>query len=335
MGTGIKKERRRQATDIDEQCDRLAKALLTNPLVQAFVVNHACTEFLGLPIEEVKKRIQRHQMKQRRVDVEAPVALEKTENLEDDTKTNFDILFEAESPLGAMLRINIEVQGKYQKSSIMKGRYVYYTARLVSPQKAEGFFTGSHYDGLRKVYSIWICLNPPAHRRGRLIRYRLTMEVLEPDGTVSEELTDSEIDKICIVEICLAKDPAKQPDWMKALSVLFNTKSTPDERRKALEENGVKLTKKEEEEFMKMSSYGKYIHSQIRKEVKAEVKAEVEAEMEAKMAEKNKAAAERMLSRGFSLDDIQAITELPMDVIRSLRDKLVNAVSLQGKLTPA
>ena len=36
---------------------------------------------------------------------------------------------------------------------------------------------------------------------------------------------------------------------------------------------------------MKTSSYGKYIHSQIRKEVKAEMKAEVKAKMEAKMAE--------------------------------------------------
>ena len=46
MGTGIKKERRRLAADIDEKCDRLAKALLTNSLVQALGINHACTEFL-------------------------------------------------------------------------------------------------------------------------------------------------------------------------------------------------------------------------------------------------------------------------------------------------
>ena len=172
-------------------------------LVQAFVVNHTCSEFLGLPLDEVKKRIQRHQMKKRRVDVEAPVALEKTENLEDDAKTNFDILFEAESPLGAMLRINIEVQGKYQKSSIMKGRYVYYTARLVSPQKAEAFFTGSHYDELRKVYSIWICLNSPTRRRGCLVQHSFATKVIFPDGTVVTEAPDPEIDKICIVEICL------------------------------------------------------------------------------------------------------------------------------------
>ena len=323
MGTGIKKERRRLAADIDERCDRLAKALLTNPSVQALVINHACTEFLGLPLEEVKKRIQRHSLKNRRVDVEAPVALEKTENLEDDAKTNFDILFEAESPLGAMLRINIEVQGKYQKSSIMKGRYVYYTARLISPQKAEAFFTGSHYDELRKVYSIWICLNPPADRRGCLVLHRFATEIFRPDGTVVTEAPDPDIDKICIVEICLAQDPTQQPNWMKVLSVLFNTESTPEERRKALEETGVKLTKKEKEEFMEMFSYSKYIREQER---------EAAAK---KMAEKDKATAECLLSRGVSIDTIQAATGLSMDAIRTLKDKLVNTVSLPNKFSPA
>ena len=44
MKIGIEKERQHFAADIDEKRARLAKALLTNPLVQAFVVNHACTE---------------------------------------------------------------------------------------------------------------------------------------------------------------------------------------------------------------------------------------------------------------------------------------------------
>lgn len=79
MGTGIKKKRWRLAAGIDEKYNQFAKTLLTNPLVQALVINHACTEFLGLSLKEVKKRIQRHRLRKRRVDVEAPVALEKTE----------------------------------------------------------------------------------------------------------------------------------------------------------------------------------------------------------------------------------------------------------------
>lgn len=75
---------------------------------------------------------------------------------------------------------------------------------------------------------------------------------------------------------------------------------------------------------MKTSSYGKYIHSQIRKEVKAEVK----AKMEAKMAEKDKVTTECMLSRGYSLDDIQAITDLPMSVIEQIQKDLSKASPL-------
>lgn len=75
---------------------------------------------------------------------------------------------------------------------------------------------------------------------------------------------------------------------------------------------------------MKTSSYGKYIHSQIRKEVKAEMKAEVKA----KMAEKDKVTTECMLSRGYSLDDIQAITDLPMSVIEQIQKDLSKASPL-------
>lgn len=79
---------------------------------------------------------------------------------------------------------------------------------------------------------------------------------------------------------------------------------------------------------MKTSSYGKYIHSQIRKEVKAEMKAEVKAKMEAKMAEKDKVTTECMLSRGYSLDDIQAINDLPMSVIEQIQKDLSKASPL-------
>ena len=57
-----------------------------------------------------------------------------------------------------------------------------------------------------------------------------------------------------IVEICLAKDPEKQEGWMQALQVLLNVDSTPQERRRVLEENQVKLTDKEDAEIMKMFS---------------------------------------------------------------------------------
>ena len=246
------------AAGIDENCVRLAKHLLTNPSVQALVINHACTEFLDLPLDEVKKRIQ---TKRRRVDAEAPAALEKTENLEDDAKANSDSIIEAESPLDAMLRINIEVQDKYRKSSI-KERCVCSTARLISSLKAEAFSSGSHDDELCKEYSILICLDPPAHRRGCLVQHSFAAEIVRPDGTVSVGAPPPGIDKVCLVEICLAKDPAKQPHWMKALAVLFNTESTPEERLKALEENGVKLTEKEKEEFMRMFSYSNCIRAQ-------------------------------------------------------------------------
>lgn len=60
-----------------------------------------------------------------------------------------------------------------------------------------------------------------------------------PDGTISGGAPDPEINKVCIEEICLTQDPEKHPDWMKALSALYNADTTSDEHRKAPEENSI------------------------------------------------------------------------------------------------
>ena len=43
-------------------------------------------------------------------------------------------------------------------------RNLYYCCRLVSSQYGTDF-TNSHYEKIKKVYSIFICMNPPNYRR--------------------------------------------------------------------------------------------------------------------------------------------------------------------------
>ena len=176
------------------------------------------------------------------MDAEAAVVFEKTEVLEDQAKTTFEMFFEAEASGSVMRRINVEVQGKYFSDPVMKGRMVYYTVGLISMQKEEEFFTGSHYDKLRKVYLIWLCLNPSAKRRGCLVRHRFLTEVFYPGGHYELKEPDQGIDNMGIVDICLAKGPEKQAGWMQALQVLLNVDSTPQERRRVLEENQINLS---------------------------------------------------------------------------------------------
>lgn len=332
-----KKERDRRREEaltekkIREECDRLSKLVLSSPAVLSLFLPHTCWEFEGLSSEEVQKRIIRHPQGTRAVDAEAAVVFEKTEVLEDQAKTTFDMLFEAEAPGSVMLRINVEVQGKYLSDPVMKGRMVYYTVRLISTQKAEEFFTGSHYDKLRKVYSIWICLNPPAKRRGCLVRHRFMTEVFYPGGHYELKEPDRGMDKMGIVEICLAKDTEKQAGWMQALQVLLNVDSTPQERRRVLEENQVKLTDKEDAEIMKMFSYSDYIEEQVRAKTLAEAAAAAAAEKQKTVAD----IAVKLLSRGLSAESVHEVTGLAISVINNLRGQMDRSTSTSGMMTPA
>lgn len=343
-----KKERDRRREEaltekkIREECDRLSKLVLSSPAVLSLFLPHTCWEFEGLTSEEVQKRIIRHPQGTRAVDAEAAVVFEKTEVLEDQAKTTFDMLFEAEAPGSVMLRINVEVQGKYLSDPVMKGRMVYYTVRLISTQKAEEFFTGSHYDKLRKVYSIWICLNPPAKRRGCLVRHRFMTEVFYPGGHYELKEPDQGIDKMGIVEICLAKDPEKQEGWMQALQVLLDEESTPQERRRVLEENHVKFTDQEDEEVMKMFSYSDYLEERVRAKTMAEAAvdkqkaiAEASAEKQKALAERDTTIASKLLNLGVSIETIHESTGLPIAAINSLKAKLAQAVPYSGMMTPA
>ena len=57
-------------------------------------------------------------------------------------------------------------------------RGIYYCSRMISGQY-ETAFTNSHYENIKKVYSIWICMNPPKNRENSITRY---YAMLKPGG---------------------------------------------------------------------------------------------------------------------------------------------------------
>ena len=72
-------------------------------------------------------------------------------------------VFFAVAPVsGELIRliINIEAQNDYYPGYPLIKRGLYYCSRMISAQYGTEF-TGSHYEQIKKVYSIWICINPP------------------------------------------------------------------------------------------------------------------------------------------------------------------------------
>ena len=76
--------------------------------------------------------------------------------------------------------VNVEGQNDPSPGYPLGKRAEYYLGRMVSAQKGSEF-SGSDYDELRKVYSIWYILNPKAAYRNTVTRYKMMAESLAGD----------------------------------------------------------------------------------------------------------------------------------------------------------
>ena len=96
------------------------------------------------------------------------------------------------------LLINVEAQKEFYLKYRIVTRGIFYGARMLSEQQDKEF-TDSDYDGLKKVYSIWICMNAPAYIGNAMAEYRITKEDLV--GNITEQRES--YDKLSVVIICL------------------------------------------------------------------------------------------------------------------------------------
>ena len=77
-------------------------------------------------------------------------------------KITFDIRFYALTPANTRMKmiINVEAQNEFYPGYPLMMRAVYYGCRQISAQYGSEF-DHSHYENIKKVYSIWICFDPP------------------------------------------------------------------------------------------------------------------------------------------------------------------------------
>ena len=115
-------------------------------------------------------------------------------------------------------------------------------------------FTHSHYEKLKKVYSIWICMNSPAIWRDTITAYRIAEENIQ--GSAGEKREN--YDLIKMVMVCPG-DASKPGTLLRMLRVLFSNKLLYDEKKEILDDEfDIELNEKDEEEVSQMCniSYG-------------------------------------------------------------------------------
>ena len=171
----------------------------------------------------------------------------------------YDIRFRAIAPSSGeqiALIINVEAQNDFYPGYPLIKRGIYYCSRMISSQYGREF-TGAHYEKIKKVYSIWICMNPPKVRENTITRYRLVEEHLV--GEAMESVRN--YDLLSIVMLCLGGPDGENYDGvLRMLDVLLSNETSEAEKRKILQDDyDIQMTRTMEQEVSVMCNLSKGI----------------------------------------------------------------------------
>lgn len=171
----------------------------------------------------------------------------------------YDIRFRAIAPgrEGYLnLIINVEAQKDYYPGYPLLKRGIYYCSRLLSSQY-DVDFSNAAYEKLKKVYSVWICLNPPDHRKNTIMRYSMTEEIFVGEACEPKE----NYDLMTVVMVHLGKaEEGEEGSILRLLDVLFTGERNYMEKKNILEnEFAIPMTRRFEKEVANMCNFSEYV----------------------------------------------------------------------------
>lgn len=293
--------------------DAACKRLLANKIILAWIMKSCLEEYRDSDVNEIaEKYIEGEpQIAKMAVNPDEEVQAEgsgeqiKGAKTEDSTikegTVMYDIRFWGIAPRsGGMvsLIINAEAQRDFYPGYPIIKRGIYYCSRMISSQY-ETEFSGAHYEKIKKVYSIWICTDPPRYRENTINRYVIQEENLI--GNVTEKREN--YDLLTAVIICLGNPgDAGCTGVLKLLSVLLSSEKKPEEKKRILQDDFcITMTRKLEREVTQMCNLSEGVF------------AKGEAKGEAKVIR-------NMYKKGYALEQIADVTEKTIEEVKAVID---------------
>lgn len=229
--------------DIKAQYDFHCKKVLGNKNVLARILKGTVVEFEGFDIEKIKECIEGEisisdisvQPEPRRKEIlpEEISGLSQENAISGEGKIFFDIRFHAYTPNKkekVKLIINVEGQKKFRPGYELVTRGIFYGSRMISSQLGTEF-TLPDYDGIKKVYSIWVCLNTPDYIGNALAKYQIVKEDLVPGFPDVPQAYD----KMTVIMVGINEKEEAKRDFQKMLSLCFRSDIKVDKKIEDLE----------------------------------------------------------------------------------------------------
>ena len=247
-----------RTTDDSAGYDAACKRVLSEKAILARIMKACLAEYQDCPVRDIEEKYIEGQPQVSSVPVLPDEEGTMISGLDTEDKSvyegtvTYDIRFRAIAPSSGEpigLIVNVEAQNKYYTGYPLAKRGIYYCSRMISSQYGREF-TDSHYEKLKKVYSIWICMKPPKNRGNTINRYRLIEEHLA--GEAVEPVQN--YDLLSMIVLCLGGPEAEHYEGViRMLDVLLSRKTSEAEKRKILRDDyDIRMTQTMEQEVSVM-----------------------------------------------------------------------------------
>ena len=297
--------------------DDYVKCILADPQIAAYIVQAVVEEFKDMEIDEIIPC-----MGEPTVTLKFPERLGvKVQNTgsesvdEEDGKIIYDIKFPVYyKGKKKEFIINIEAQKSSKKSKLgykLENRITYYMGRMISEQKGTEF-SGSSYDDIKSIYSIWICMDTKK-TDDSIIEFGMKSNLIY--GKIKEIPKLSKINGALInVRTRTAKNRELSKNRLIAMLEELFSKSEFLEKKKILEEDyGLKMSVELEGRMNEMCNVSDYWEEVALQTGRKEGRKEGREEGRKKQAMET---ALKLKKKGHSLEDIAECVDFDVETVR-------------------
>ena len=223
--------------------DMSCKRLLSQKIILAWILQGCVPEYQDIPVQTIAETY----IEGNPIISGIPVMPEMTNTTEkiqglstEDPSINegtitYDIRFmslvpKTKEPIS--LIINIEAQNDFYPGYPLIKRGIYYCSRMISSQFGT-VFSHAEYGKIKKVYSIWLCLNPSTTIKNSIVRYAMKEEILCGNFTNKPQ----NYDLLSVIMVCLSEpEPTRDVTFLNLLNSLFSDSLTSHEKKQILSE---------------------------------------------------------------------------------------------------
>ena len=245
------------------KCDQAIKRVLATMSILARTVKGTVTEVKNMSIAEIESAIDHESIEISSVRINPglsnsrAVLLNCQDSIKNEGSVYYDIRFVMRLPDGSQTKIivNIEAQRKSNPGYSIVKRGIFYVARLISAQLGVEFSNKGEdkiqYDNIKKVYSIWLCMDCPNDKRDSIVSYTLHPEILYSGNNKLNIDYPYDLLNVTLVHLNETYDKSNN-ELIRMMDILLSNMAVEDKKNRLEVEHSIPMTVELDEEMSAM-----------------------------------------------------------------------------------